>query len=84
MRMLGIDCVAMVKSCDSAPCHAMAMPAPQARRARALRSSRGRERVEQRAGSIMDKKAQGSGSGKALGIGKLLASACRGAVAYRS
>ena len=32
--------------------------------------------MEQRAGSIMDKKAQGSGSGKALGIGELLASAC--------
>ena len=31
--------------------------------------------MEQRAGSIMDKKAQGSGSGKALGIGELLASA---------
>ena len=35
-----------------------------------------RSRVQQCAGSIMDKKAQGSGSGKVLGIGERLASAC--------
>ena len=58
----------MVKSCDSAP---------SPRRARALLELRPRQasyilatkRVQQRAGSIMDKKVQGSGSGKALGIG---------------
>ena len=67
----------MVKSCDNAP---------SPRQARALLELRPRQasyilstkRVQQRAGSIMDKKAQGSGSGKAarLGIGELLASAC--------
>ena len=47
------------------------MTAPRPRRA-----SYSLARAAQLAGSIMDKKAQGSGSGKTLGIGELLASAC--------
>ena len=62
----------MVKSCDTAwPWRLCRRPRRAGELARASLA-----RAERRAGPIMDMKVQGSRSGKALGIGELLASAC--------
>ena len=58
----------MVKSCDSTW--------PRPRRKAISSQLASYYRVQRCAGLIMDMKVQGSRSGKALGIGELLANAC--------